>query len=232
MALARRSADSQHVPQNRNSQAPEAREFAARFENALGGRGLPWLAGQTGEKVSTLHEYRKGRIPRADKAMSIADALGVSPRWFLSGAGPKHEGATDDNAELVELPAYELSEFTEHGKPAPSGRVPLRRDQLQPIARSFDGLWTAIMPTAEMPDVAREGDTLILQNVQPPLQDGRVYALLLDGRPVIRRIQNRPEGLRLSATGAGIDPVLLSGDDIERLVPVGRVLAAVNVAAV
>ena len=88
------------------------------------------------------------------------------------------------------------------------------------------------MPSDTMPDIAREGDQIICRSPDAPLVDGRVYVFLMDGRPMVRRVSVRPEGLLLKAGDNVTDPILIEPDQLERLAPVGRVLAALTVQAV
>src|SRR5690606_37019417 len=144
--------------------------------------------------------------------------------WLILGeaAGP---APADDSDRLV-LPRYDLFQFSEYGKPAPEEMVPLRREWLMGV-RATSGLWLADMP-ADVTDVAREGDTLVCQDVSPPLVDGRTYIFLLDGRPIVRRVQFRPEGLLLKTGDPAIEPILLSEDRLEHLFPVARVLGSIT----
>lgn len=49
-------------------------------------RKRPWLLKQTGIKPSTWNSWEKfGRIPPADRALMIADALGVSLEFLIDG---------------------------------------------------------------------------------------------------------------------------------------------------
>jgi phage repressor protein C with HTH and peptisase S24 domain len=60
--------------------------FAQRLWAGLGGRKLKWLAQETGISTSMLSDYGKGgRVPGADKAVAIANALQVDLDWLLTG---------------------------------------------------------------------------------------------------------------------------------------------------
>jgi hypothetical protein len=49
-------------------------------------RKRSWLLAQTGIKASTWSSWEKyGRIPPADRALAIADALGVSVEYLVAG---------------------------------------------------------------------------------------------------------------------------------------------------
>jgi len=93
------------------------------------------------------------------------------------------------------------------------------------------GLWVAALPSDAMPEIGREGDLLLCQDIELPLVDGRVYIFLLDRQPIVRRVQVRPDGLLLKG-GPDTDPINIPPDRIDGVVPVGRVLAAIQVRSV
>ncbi len=39
---------------------------------------------------STLHNYLRGRIPKADFIDKACSAMNINERWLLSGKGPKY----------------------------------------------------------------------------------------------------------------------------------------------
>lgn len=206
--------------------------FAARLQEAMVLRGFDQseVARRVGKRRQLVSEWALGKkVPGADNALSLADALTVSPRWLIRGVGPR-EITTSNQApdDWIVLPRYDLFSFDGEAMPQPVEEVPVRRDWLITVARTVNGLWLAEMPSDAMPEIGREGSTIICRDVDLPLADGRVYAFLLDGRPIVRRIRVRPEGLVLNAGDASIEPIPLSPEQLEQLVPIGRVLAAIN----
>lgn len=71
------------------SQATKLDGFADRIQQALSGRSLAWLASETGISTSMMSEYKKGKVPGADKALAIAEVLSVSLKWLLTGEGSR-----------------------------------------------------------------------------------------------------------------------------------------------
>lgn len=173
----------------------------------------------------TLDGYLRGAMPSGDRLFALADVLKVNPRWLVTGAGPMDEAVPEADPDIVTLPRFDIFAFDEHGKPEPSSYVTMRMDWLLRSARTVAGLWIADMPSDSLPEVAKEGDGLICQDVDQ-LVDGRTYIFLLDGRPIVRKLQIRPEGLVLKA-GGGSDPIIISGERTEHLIPIGRVVAAI-----
>lgn len=199
----------------------------------MDGRKAAEVARAIGMKPQTLDAYLRGAIPSADRALLIADALAVNVRWLITGRGPR-ESAESPRADddWRELPRYDLFRFGEEGRPEPEEMVRIRRDWISRLARAAADPWLAEMPSDAMPDIGREGDLVLCEDVRPPLVDGRVYVFLVDSRPIVRRLQARPEGLLLKASAPDVDPIMVRAEDVESLVPVGRVLGSISLQAV
>lgn len=78
-------------------------DFGERFNLALGERTMGWLSKATGIAPSTLTGYRKGSIPSADAGFRLADAMGVSARWLVTGEGKmlRDEPVADGGAQTA-----------------------------------------------------------------------------------------------------------------------------------
>jgi SOS-response transcriptional repressor LexA len=61
-----------------------------RLLEVQGGMTLRALAEKIGIGQSTLHNYLKGRIPKADFIDQACSAMNINERWLLSGKGPKY----------------------------------------------------------------------------------------------------------------------------------------------
>ncbi len=169
----------------------------------------------------TLSNLLKGSTPGADKALSLADALGVNYRWLIAGEGPQRPhgpGVADDSVTLFR---YDLAAIEQDGKDA-AEELTFPRIFLSSL-RSPTGTWLAYMPTDAMPSVAREGDLIICADPESPLQDRRIYVFNLDGNLIVRRVLVRPDGLVLKGE-ADDDTITIRPDETESLFPVARVL--------
>lgn len=202
----------------------------------MGGRTLGWLSKETGIPVSTLSEYSgNGKVPPADKGLLIAHALGVSLEHLVFGEDKSNATTIADasQSDWLFLPLFDLFKFSTDGKPEPNETVPLRRDQVYQAVRTTTGLWLTEMPNDFLPDVARSGDVLICQDVSDePLGEGRVYVFRQDGAPFLRRVQLGLDGLVLTATAGGVEPIRVSSIDLHTLVPIGRVLGSLSLRSV
>lgn len=212
--------------------------FADRLAELLKARfgrgGQAFLSRNLGVAKQTIGGWLAGSVPAGDMLFRLADELGVDARWLATGIGKAGGQLPPESEEKdwVKLPRLDLFDFREGLVPQPIEQVAIRRDWLAMAVRSSGSLWLADMPSDAMPDVAREGDTIVCREPDRPLADGRVYVLLLDGQPIVRRVQLRPEGLVLKAGDPSIDPITLPADRLDQLVPIGRVLAAMTLQAV
>lgn len=211
--------------QARQSAPPDATaRFAERLSEVLAGQNEAAIARAAGIPKQTLAGFKKGATPSAPRALALADTLGVNYRWLIAGEGPKLKvGAGPTEAESVTLPRYDVFAFGEYGRGEPLEEVTIPRWLLGTIKTST-GLWVTQMPSDALPDVAEEGDTIICRDPEAPLQDRRVYIFILDGRPIVRRVFVRPEGLLLTGNLPS-DEIVLRPDELDRLMPAGRVLA-------
>lgn len=176
-----------------------------------------------------VSDYASGlKIAGADNLFSLADALGVRPRWLIRGEGEMLDRQQGDASDLIALPRYDVFRFGEYGKGLPEETVQLPASWLRASVKATSGLWIAEMPSDALPSVAREGETIICRDPETPLQDRRVYIFLLDGRPIVRRVAFQPNMIVLRGEDEA-DTINLRPEELEqRLMPAGRILATVR----
>jgi phage repressor protein C with HTH and peptisase S24 domain len=81
-----RSALSDSVSADADQAAFAEMSLAERIRHALKDRDFAWLSRTTGVSTSALSDINtKGKIPRADNALKIANALEVSVEWLVTG---------------------------------------------------------------------------------------------------------------------------------------------------
>jgi len=206
--------------------------FAERLRSALLGKNQSHIAKAVGIAGSTLHRYLGGSMPAADTAFKLARELGVRPEWLIEG-----QGQVVADAEVVGLQGpvtllskYDLFAFSEDGKPLANETVALPNTWLLGAVRTTSGLWIAEMPSDAMPSLAREGDLLICRDAEERLQDRRIYVFLIDGRPIVRKVFVRPDGLQLRSEDDS-DTMLITPHELEALTPIARVVSAISIHA-
>ncbi len=223
---ARVKAGSQGVKSSKN-------DFSSRLRDAIGALPRAAVARMAGVSTSSLDRWVKGATPDPESALALADALSVNYRWLIKGVGAKAVDLTPEaNPGSVILPKYDLAAFTEEFRPGPTEHLAVRIDWLNRITRATNGIWLADMPSDAMPNVAREGDTLICQDTSPPLIDGRTYLFLIRGDVVVRRLQITPDGLLLRSDDPERGTVLIEPGQTDIVTPVARVLGAMSLRSV
>lgn len=206
-----------------------ASAFAERLQVALKGRVLARIADQVGIAPSTIQRYLGGSIPAADTAFKLARVLDVRVEWLIAGEGPINypAEAAGDDAEVA-LPRFDVFSFGEYGKGPAVETVRVPAAWLMAVTKTTAGLWLTEMPSGALPEVAREGETIICRDPETPLQDRRVYIFLLDGRPIVRRVAFQPNAVVLRGEDEA-DTITLRPEELEqRLMPAGRILATVR----
>lgn len=211
------------------SQSANASDFSARLRTLLAGRELSWLSRQTGISLSTLSDYTRGVIPRADKAVSIAAALGSSVEELIAGAGLAMRPRDSDPGMRL-LPLYSFQELAT-GRPKVAQRgfnVPLVWLQ-RPACTGCDP-WCVSL-TDGLPDIAEQGDILLCCDAELPLVDNRNYLFMLGGRQLIRRVSLHPDGMLLISTDRHTPPLLLPADadgGQEQINAIGHVIGVIH----
>ena len=201
-----------------------------RILEALGDRDFGWLSRESGVPDSTIGDYVKRGISRADTAVKIARALGTTVEYLLEGGTPATGGAslvTVSEADFVWVPRFDLWSFDADGKPAAIEAIPIRRDWLYGVLRRSGGLWFADMPSDVLPDVAHEGETIVCEDPGPNLQERGIYAFWRDGEVMVRRVSYSSGGYTLSAESVPQIELPRRGQPPpdELLTPIARVLA-------
>ncbi|HEY2179657.1 MAG TPA: S24 family peptidase [Caulobacteraceae bacterium] len=196
-----------------------------RLRQAMGGRSAAEVARAVGLASTTMDGYLKGAVPAADRAFAIARELGVSAEWLITGEGARRPSESD--SDWLVVPRYDLLAFEPDATQEPVEMMRIRREWVSRAVKSVRRLWVTTLTSDAMSDIGREGDLVLCEDVAPPLADGRVYVFLLDRTPIVRRLQMRPEGLVLKATDSAVDPITITAERSDALLPIGRVLATI-----
>lgn len=167
-----------------------------RVVQLLGERDLGWLGRETGIPVSTLSDSVLKGISKADNAVKIAAALGVTVDHLLTG-GPADRivaspvaDATD--AEWEEVPLFDLRNVTDTGKGDPQSWTPFRKDWLnRTLGTSFDLYLVRLLSDYRSRDGNRdlqEGDLVFVREITPAeLADGNIVIWRREGGIAVAR---------------------------------------------
>ncbi|RJF91148.1 helix-turn-helix domain-containing protein [Sphingomonas cavernae] len=214
-----------------------------RILRALGDRSRKWLAEKSENSDSSISDYIAKGIAKADAAVRIAKALGVSVDWLLTGNGPQKSGLSvidAENADWVMVPEYDLRHIDDHGKGEPIDPTPFRRDWLHAMLGVSSGLWLSRL-LSDFPSAGlSRGSLVFCQDIRAEeLLEGnvcifRVYGGLVIGRFTFRPPQPGAIG-HLAAAQGSLGAIYPSDMDVHKeaignsdgeYIPVARVLGA------
>lgn len=227
-------------------------DFGVRLKEVLGDRDMAWLSRETGIPTSTLSDYGKGKLPRVDKALQIAQALGLSVDSLLkpgadgflrnvpAGAmrnlvGPTVDMAVSEDPDEVAIDSIDLSYGlggtfvdVEPGameiEKARFSRRWLRKFTNSPpqVLFTTSGVGDSMRPTIEDHDV-------VIVDRSARLQDElgeKVWAVVFAGIGMIKRVRRLPDGtVKLMSDNQSVRDEVATDND---LYIVGRVVAVVR----
>lgn len=182
--------------------------WGARIIALLDNRPRSWLTKVTGISASTLSDIISKNVPGADKALAIAQALGTTVEYLMTGQA----GDAALPAEMLSLPLVEgLGPGPAEGQPV-AARIILPRAHLARIPGIRSEPWLVEMPTPIMGDLCAQGDLAICQGADTAFPERAVYIFELGGIPAIRRVRRSAEGIDLVADHPAEAPIRAFAD--------------------
>lgn len=151
-----------------------------RLRRAAAGRTQAWLAERAGVAASSVNGYLKGRVPQADVAVRICDALGIGLRWYLFGQSHPSEGSD----ALVQVP------FADD----PARALTFPRNLVDMFGSAHQDLCCAEARGALMEPTIPKGAEVLATRAVGKIEDGGVYLVEIGGQQLIRRIRLRADG--------------------------------------
>jgi len=221
---------------NENSDNPKNRKRQSLYtENSVGkrlvellsGRDFGWLSEKTGIPASTLSDYVQKGISKADNAVKIADAFGVTVDRLLTGRVVEQHVAPPvvaiDDAEWVSIPYFDLRNISDTGKGEPLSWTPFRKDWLNRTLGTAAELYLVRLlsdyESRRGDKDLYEGDLVFCRECEP--------SDLVDGYIVIWR---REQGLKVARYSLQSrereEGDVIYGDEVsdDQFVPIARVL--------
>jgi phage repressor protein C with HTH and peptisase S24 domain len=183
----------------------------------LGDRTDAWLAEETNLPRSTIGDYIRVGIAKADSAVVIADALGCTVDWLLTGRGSStpavNRGAVApiDRADVVDVPVLTaaasagpgsfLGEAVEERGSVPLPAQWLRRYGTPSKLRLVEVVGGSMTPPLE------DGDWILVNLDRTELREG-IAVVRYNDTMLIKRLQ--PQGrsrLVLTSSAEGYEPI-------------------------
>jgi phage repressor protein C with HTH and peptisase S24 domain len=210
---------------------------------------MTWLAEKTGIPDSTLGPYIENGIATSEKAVKIAEALGVSIDWLLTGsetyarvrgeevlaslsqgraAQSAGQASSVEQLGLTMIPevdiAYSMGGGLVLDEHIEQRMVPFRRDWLSRLTRDgpADVFLTRGQGDSMMPTLLDDDDVLVNRADRAIRQQDRIWALGYGDLGMIKRVRRLPSGLfQLNSDNPAVTPIEATEDE---LYIVGRVI--------
>jgi phage repressor protein C with HTH and peptisase S24 domain len=227
-----------NVSTKRNQADLSASTLGKRIKEALGSRDFAWLSRETGISTSTLSDYGRGKLPRADKALQIAQALGVSFEQLMSETGeplamwdkpipaPKVERA--DSVEVAEidlrygLGGTYLDEHVE-SESRTFSRAWLRNFTDSPPEQLF---WAKGQGNSMEATIHENDIVLIDRRQQAPKMADLIWAFAWGQIGAIKRLRPMPDGsVKILSDNPAVPPDTAHDGELHII---GRVVAVVK----
>lgn len=173
------------------------------------------LSARTGIGYSTIAELENGGMKGSTKLHLIADVLGVHARWFETGKPPKYRkdstpflrpiSVWNDPGDLppestVLLP--KLDYYLSAGNGGPDPNAVERTDKSLPFSASWAKAqgwspkthYTMMAKGESMEPTIQDGAPVVIDTSSKGIRSGKVYAILVDGDPLLKRLVKLPGG--------------------------------------
>jgi phage repressor protein C with HTH and peptisase S24 domain len=206
---------------------------------------MKWLSEQTGVSASMLSDYGRGKMPGADKAVAIAETLGVDLNWLLTGRGPpptqsavadrqldyhapRQENSADQVGIAVSDVAYGLGgAFVDDDSATTTverfPRAFIRQFTQGPFSRLYfaTGIGDSMEPTIH------HSDLVLIDRSQEMLRvSDQLWALHAGQIAMIKRVRVMPDGaVLLVSDNPDVSDYRLGENELQLI---GRVVAVVK----
>ncbi|MEO0496302.1 MAG: S24 family peptidase [Pseudomonadota bacterium] len=214
--------------------------FGARLRASFDGN-VSALASATGLSDGAVHGYlKRNSIPRGDAAVAIADHLGVSLRWLLTGEEdePNQMGLSEPQApfmgpELAEVPRYDVQAAAGNGTIAtteePGTTAFFPRKWLRDLGLDPDHSGILDCNGDSMEPTISDGAPMVVNFAIKSVVQGGIYVISLDGAVIVKRVERLLTGdYQFISDNPKYPPQTITQADIDRVHIVGMVRVALQ----
>jgi phage repressor protein C with HTH and peptisase S24 domain len=212
-------------PQDAPQEESGSLGFADRMRQALRGRPPANVARAIGVPAQTMDRWVKGRMPKADDALKIADELGIDLRWLLTGEGEMGEAPPDG---LVMVPRFDLRLAAGDGawneRAQSLGSIPFEGAMLRRLlGRAGAGGLAVFQVTGDsMEPTIRDGSLVLVDERDTRLADA-VFAFVAVDEARIKRFRRTLTGIEIASDNPLYPAATIEGDALGDLQIIGRV---------
>lgn len=209
-------------------------DILRRMMHVSGSRNQADLAATLGvQRAAVTDAKRRGAVP-PDWYMRLCRLYGANPVWLETGLGAERiadpEAGPGDAFALVacagESPRLEPGGILANAEDDEiEKRHAFRRDLLARVARGApDDLALITVSGEAMTPTLRDGDLALVDQAQREPVYGKIHALAVDGRVLVRRLDGRPGRLVIVSDNRAYPPLELSPAEARAVRVLGRVV--------
>lgn len=207
-------------------QGPGFEGFYARTASVTGLSSQAELAAVLGVHRSAITQAKKkNAVPKA-WILAVSRQAGVDPDWLEFGRGRARRKG-DDATAFEQVPKVRARLSAGGGSFETGGEVE--------EYYSFRGAWLRrkgnparmvlmdVVGNSMEPEI-RHGDMVLIDQGQTAVVAHGVYAVGVEDTVLVKRVEKRPGSLVLLSDNRDYAPIVLSGDELDALRVIGRVL--------
>lgn len=178
---------------------------------------------------------KKDAVPKA-WVLAVSRRTGADADWLEFGrpgrgrpawSAPQDGGGGEDEGRFAAVPKVRARLSAGGGSFETAGEVesvyPFRRDWLRRKGNPASMVLMDVVGNSMEPEI-RHGDTVLLDQGQTAVVAHAVYAVGVEDTVLVKRVEKRPGALVLLSDNKDYAPIVLSGDELEALRVIGRVL--------
>lgn len=186
------------------------------------------LALLLGVKGSAISQAKKrNAVPRA-WITELSEKMDLNSKWIKTGAGEQYFNKPDDNNQSFETIPKVKTRLS-------AGDGSFDVDQKIADYYSFQKLWLRkrgnpanmvlmdIVGNSMEPEL-KDGDTVLVDRSKREILAGAIYAVGVEDTVLIKRLEKLPDKLVLRSDNEKYSPIYITGDDINRVRVLGKVL--------
>ncbi|MFU2209851.1 LexA family transcriptional regulator [Solidesulfovibrio sp. C21] len=203
--------------------------FFARASQAAGIVSQAELAALLGVHRSAVTQAKKKDAVPKSWVLAVSRRTGADADWLEYGRPARavaRSGEADDGP-YVGVPKVRARLSAGGGSFETRGEVevvlPFRRDWLRRKGNVSGMVLMDVVGNSMEPDI-HHGDTVLIDQGQTSIVAHGVYAVGVEDTVLVKRVEKRPGALVLLSDNRDYAPIVLSGDELDALRVIGRVL--------
>jgi phage repressor protein C with HTH and peptisase S24 domain len=224
--------------------------FADRLREVMGTDSARGFSDKIGVSEGSMRAFLKGRIPRADDALAITRATGVTLDWLIAGDGPKHAGepykeknhlvlnnsshdyilSAQFNEEFALISGYHIQVSAGSGSAWNGEQVKrhlaFRRKWLKYRGLDPERLAVVFAKGDSMQPTINNGDSILVDTSKNQVVDGSIFVLRLGDDLYAKRLQkNIDGGITVISDNRTEYPIqVVHPDQMDSLAVIGKVV--------